>query len=170
MSFVIISSSTEKSQEFANKLMDCFHQYADSLPEKTGDTNNKYWIRGTGESSMRRISFTMAASISTTEQGVVFAITYGYGMGSNMDCICSADRFFIGFKRLVKEKLGFETRCAKYDRNDSLAICGNPSIRLNVYIDCGVPFCFCVDPRHHPVSMGTDGCSYECSNSSSSSS
>ncbi len=147
MSFTIISASSEKSQEFAKKLNDIFVEYASSLPEFT-PSGNTFWIRENGETSMRRISFNMTSSTTTIEEGVVFGIKYGYGMGSNMDCLIASERFMLGFKKLVKEKLGFDLKCPKYDKTDSRAICGHPWIGMNIRIDSELPSCLCVDPRH----------------------
>ncbi len=160
MSFVIISSSTKKAMEFAKQMHSIYQEFCESLPDKTID-GDRVWVRAIGESNMRRISFHMTATVSELEQGARLTITYGYGMGSNMDCLCESERFIIGFKKFVAKKLDFQLKCQKYDKNDEWAICGHPSVGLNVFIDSEKPCVFCVDPRHQPLSMGPSGCFFE---------
>lgn len=167
MIITIISSNIEKSLSFVQDMMVSYHTFAQTFPDFSED-GDKYYIRSMGETSTRRICITVFAKISQKDDKVQLFLDTNNQMGSMMDCLIAIDRFVIGYKKHLEDKIKLETGsdtfkmlCVKYDNTDTWAICGNPSASLNMYIDGKVPFCFCEDNRHQPVCMGPDSCSFE---------
>lgn len=147
MIYTIISSNIDKAMKFSNEMKVMFHEYAQTFEDFT-PSNDTYYIRSTGATSMRKICITISSEIIRIGDQVQFIITDGYVMGSRMDNMILVEQFIKGFKKYVETKINISLKCAKYDKSDDTSICGNLGISLNIYLDEESSMCLCVDPRH----------------------